>query len=125
MKDLIAKLEAALGGSEALDKDIARSLGFLIAASTGGPHIMRSPAKVGDPSWDLPKYSRSTDAARALVPEGWRFVGLWEAVKPEDRPWWGCQLGRDKPYWMLPSVLGAKSPAVAICIAALKAREAK
>ncbi len=123
MEDLIKSLEQAEQGSEALDKSIARHLGFRIAATTGGPHIMRQNDDVA--SWDLPRYSRSLDAAVTLIPKGWR----WEAADyggNQDGP--RAALWHGIPAEHIDDVQhhGAfgETPALALCIAALRARQA-
>jgi hypothetical protein len=58
---VIERLMAADGPDRKLDEDVARALGFRIAASTRGPHIMREGAVA---SWDLPAYT-ATAASRA------------------------------------------------------------
>ena len=122
---LIAELEAAEQGSEALDKAIARQLGFRIAASTGGPHIMHQNDDMA--SWDLPKYSRSLDAALSLVPElCYVRVGYWAHGENVPLCWraliWppGPIGGPRDDDW----TGNAPTPALALCIASLKAREA-
>lgn len=58
---LIERLKAASGPDRKLDADVARALGFRIAASTSGPHIMREGSVA---SWDLPAYT-ATAGSRA------------------------------------------------------------
>ncbi len=113
MEDLIKSLEQAEQGSEALDKSIARHLGFRIAATTGGPHIMRQNDDVA--SWDLPRYSRSLDAALTLVPEGL----CWEVQTGPKIGGAACVGTNCGPM----DGVGANG-ALALCIAALRARQA-
>jgi hypothetical protein len=111
LTEIIAKLEAATEGSERLDLDIARALGFRIAASTGGPHIMHKNDNVA--SWDLPRYTRSLDAALKIAPEGW-------TVQMHSMNVEGAMVHEaavDYRGWH-----SAQSLPLAVCIAALKAR---
>ena len=109
MDDLIKRLENAEKGSRELDKAIARALGFRIAASTGGPMIMRQNDNVA--SWDLPHYTTSLDAALTLVPE--EFDWLVSHVNGGLTIF--AQVGPGKEYF-------AETAPLALCIAALKAR---
>lgn len=132
MKELIKKLEAATEGSRELDADIAFAVGWTYEKRGRDrkpwwrkPEAERDSDTASSRFWSqYPKeeFTTSIDAALTLVPEGWRVAYLWEAVKPEDRPWWGAQLSRDKPYKTMSPVLGKETPALALCIAALKAR---
>ena len=97
--DLIAALEKAEGPSRELDAEIRK-------------HV---------PGDYLPAFTASLDAALTLVPEGlaWRV----EPATPGYTDWGKYRAGVttwEKPY-DLPSY-GA-TPAIALCIAALKARE--
>lgn len=103
MTDMIERVEAVTRGSRVLDYDI------------------ESVVSGQDFPADCPPYTTSLDAALTLVPEGWSVGNLWEAVSPKDRPWWGLELRKDAPY-RCQKVLGARSAALAFCIAALKAR---
>lgn len=51
-----------------LDEQVARALGYRIAATTRGPHIMRDGSSA---SWDLPAYSATletrVEAAKKLL----------------------------------------------------------
>lgn len=60
---VIERLKAAEGPDRKLDEDVARELGFRIAATTRGPHIMREGSVA---SWDLPAYT-ATAASRAAA----------------------------------------------------------
>ena len=101
MDDLIRKLEAATGPDRSLDEAI-----FVIAKY--------------EPSEKLPAYTASIDAALTLVPEGWlRYVaddenGVHACVWQKRMPWQGGKIQA--------GCLKAATPAIALCIAALKAR---
>jgi len=119
--DLIARLEAATELDRELDAEIGR---FAVARFLG---------YVPDrPQHGCALYTASIDAALTLVPEGWRLAALCE------RDPWFCRLethdfesvtwgkGSD---WITEVTSGseatakASTPALAICIAALRARE--
>jgi len=106
MKDLIKKLEAATEGSREFDAKVAEVIGFF-----DGQRASYSL------NIDLiPYYTTSIDAALTLVPEGWSRP--W--IKRHNGHHWSVELhqpsterqGRHKE---LP---------LALCIAALKARDA-
>jgi len=65
--------------------------------------------------WNIPHYTASIDAALTLVPEGW----MWDVASS------GCAwIMRDGDSVCDSQIVigGIESPAIAICIAALKAR---
>jgi len=101
VKDLIAKLEAATEGSRELDREVAKAV-------YGWKRVQ--------PGYYVPRFTQSLDAALTLVPEG------WEWFKPQNN------YQSDKPRIEIfgpidYQVAAAATPALAICIAALKARE--
>lgn len=110
MKDLIQRLEAAEAGSRELDVEIAKLLGVYIRAWGLPPY---------HPTENVSPYTTSLDAALTLVPEG-----LASAV--------GTMFGMSQPPWGVVwqangrpmATCEAATPALALCIAALKAREA-
>lgn len=119
MKDLIERLERATGPDSELDEAIALVLGWT-------HQKMRGDAK---PYWRkpgvteyymrsiVPAYTASLDAALTLVPEGW----MWDVSSS------GCAwiMRNDDSICDSQIVIGGvKSPAIALCIAALRAREA-
>ena len=128
--DLIARLEAAPKGSRELDAEIAAKIGC-----TKAPQIMPyRPLRVLHPSGrtiDLPHYTTSIDAALTLVPEGWAInvlgqtdKGLWVAtlrhIETSKR-----KMGATDNYGNLPLTSWSRpTPALALCIAALKALDA-
>lgn len=97
LDDLIARLEAASEGSRDLDQDIE------IAINPPREDVYR-----------CPHYTTSLDAALRLMPAGW----LWDVAST------GC-------VWVMPNddldkqivISGIEKPVIALCIAALKARE--
>lgn len=102
MKDLIERLEKAAAPDRELDN--------LIWFWLGQP--------LPDDCADCPaRYTASLDAALTLVPEGhyWSFDSRGCAIVCADQP----------PSEIHGDCLGHKSPAIALCIAALKARAAK
>ena len=126
MDTLIAELERATEGSRELDAKIAMALYPTLATFRDDPER-------GTGHWISDKagpvfaldYTTSLDAALTLVSEGWSLANLYDAVDPKDRPWVGVILRRDEPRYKLPEkVLGAPTYAMALCIAALKARQA-
>ena len=131
LKELIAKLEAAPEGSRELDAEIVVAINWRPAwctASKGGLWIdrssgLRDPAvrlnalgrrSIGNPPIGAyPKFSSSLDAALTLVPEGCAFqVGCEIDFTPVARVW-GHDIHTDE---------FAATPALALCIAALKSR---
>lgn len=141
--DLIARLEAASEGSRELDWAIRDCLGTItmpLSAEANWSWVRR----VGDQIIDigpesfrllttndtyLPRYTTSVDAALTLVPEGFavREWTIWpgmpstlvieEAHKEADGKYW-----RKSGYGRWPAE--GKTPALALCIAALRARQA-
>ena len=106
--DLIARLEAATGPCRELDAAIAEAIGHTVKYDKDHPRDTTPYYQpVPDYSWQpVPTYSASIDAALTLVPEGCGFVVMGKAAK----------IGR--------KVATAPTPALAICIAALRARKA-
>lgn len=98
--ELVAKLEAATEGSRELD--------YAVEMSRYDPETMYAlNLKL---SGDLPHYTTSLDAALTLVPEGYCWsIGF---------------AGRTiANVWKTPTPSKGGTPALALCIAALKARE--
>ena len=113
MDDLIARLEKAKGPDRELDGDIALHLGLVPRGmERGWAGGWAGNGKQFDAAW----YTSSTDAALTLVPEGWGWSLDWDG---------GCSVFREPLSGRLPdNEFGADgpSPAIALCIAALKAR---
>ena len=100
MEDLIKRLEEATGSDQDLDAEI---------------HALMPEPKVIEP----PKYTTSLDAALTLVPEGWRGTHLWFGPNGS-----ACNLGFDAERVEDRKFVEGRHQqfALAICIAALKAR---
>lgn len=131
MKDLIERLEAAAEGSRELDAEIAREVG---TAPEEGPapyawhfdgwdfyRAEAADAHVPMRRWGLKHYTTSLDAALSLVPEEWTAWALnstrrKRSFTAELSRLTECDSGED---WRHAS---ASTPALALAIAALKAR---
>ncbi len=121
MDALIAALEAATEGSRELDDAV-----FLAThpdqgtTSEDGEYWYAAHLdEDGGPWMLLPFYTTSLDAALTLVPEGWGWTIEWDsitAVRPPD-----SEGDDDLAIWGLTP---NGTPALALCIAALKARQA-
>lgn len=117
MDDIIARLEKATGPDRELDGDISEAIGFSpVDYRRGEPrwasmYWFQLSDRV-DP-WPCPPYTASIDAALTLVPEGadWN-VG---ANPPS------ADIAHRAERWMTDECFSA-TPAIALCIAALKAR---
>ncbi len=112
--DLIARLEAAEGPDRGLDAEIARLKGYEVHDKLWVRVTSYDGHEKGALS-PLPHYTASIDAALTLVPEGW---GWSFGQTPTDE---GVEY-HAQVNWE-PIVAGG-TPAIALCIAALKAREA-
>ena len=101
MNDLLAKLESAECGSRELDRSIEawRCNGALV-------------------QWEFPPYTTSLDAALTLVPEGW-----WYVIRP-DSAILGPPNACDDCDSKLKDAFDIATAPLALCIAALKARQA-
>ena len=128
LSDLIAKLEAATEGSRELDAAIDVSIRPRVDIEDGE-------------SLEFPLYTTSIDAALTLVPKNGRLstLGQWDD-NGSPSGWFCCILrwSREIGGWQeLEFSIGiperdatevpplAATPALALCIAALKAREAR
>jgi hypothetical protein len=122
--ELIGRLEAAGAGSRDLDMDIAKSLGFRPIATIRGVQI-HNPKQAPGVSWGLPHYTTSLDAAVKLVPEGKWWTGGAGKTRPDERLY-GAAIY--EPVVGEPQRIADgehdTSAAIALCIAALKARAA-
>lgn len=109
LRDLIARVEAA-GPDRGLD---ARVFMLIEGGSEADADYAASNPEV---TCRPPAYTASLDAALTLVPAKWE----WTLVGPE----WGCWMHRNREA---PSIGGrkAKSAALALCAAALRARLAE
>ena len=118
--DLIARLEAATGPDRDLDRAIAKALGVMPLYELRG--------QIGG-SW--PDYTASIDTALTLVPANalWGVKALWDQG-PDANGGPKAYRGsvdvyevRDGLFWKDNHLSLAPTPALAICIAALRAKE--
>ncbi len=118
--DLIARLEKATEGSEELDADIARALGWEL--DTVYEHAWWDPQKRVLHHCDPPFFqrTRSLDAALSLVPEEANCHGY--DASPAGAEAYVSRNNVASGHWLLSAV--AATPALALCAAALKARQA-
>lgn len=136
LADLIGRLESATGPDRQLDAEIVVAITPDVVGIE--PTVMNKrewlfrfdPPRRWLESWlSVPAYTASLDAAVTLVPEGWAIASL---------EWWpmrqggaGVALfetdshgGYDREYCRDVRVGCCWTPALALCIAALRAREA-
>ena len=108
MKELIERLEKATGPDRELDEAVERAI-FDEGKEWRSAH--------------LPYFTASLDAALTLVPEGYRWLvgNAWKDKHGSCPAMATVALAGD--YGTRPT--SAATPAIALCIAALKAREAK
>ena len=105
MDDLITRLEMAVDGNRKLDSDIQEVL-------TG-----KGFSENDDWQAPWPHYTSSVDAALMLVPEGWEASIVVEVDRRSSVRVWK-RLGETTRT----PIYEAPTPALAVCIAALKAR---
>ena len=105
MTDLIARLEAATEGSRELDMEIFWRV---------FPEYERGK----DPIWHCLHYTTSIDAALTLVLRDWRVEHLGESVLNWNM--WECELHNRNEDAAIQG--DAATPALALCITALRAR---
>jgi hypothetical protein len=143
VEGLVERLEAVTEGSQQLDWDIAKAVGLAIVDrySTEFPADDRGPWYYLD---TCPEFSSSLDAALTLVPEGWGWymIANWIGVgtgncrqectvtirSPDARyEESGPNQGGTYESYLVAGrdacAIQAKTPALALCIAALRARE--
>lgn len=140
MTDLLTKLQEAGEGSRELDKEVAKELGAVIRIThMSAPRyqvlwpIGSEPFYEIDPDDlpDLPAYTTSIDAALTLMKEvlpGWSIHLEMdfdrEVIDPEtDLDPCACSLFKHEDGRMRHIMEWAKSPAIAICIALIKAQK--
>ncbi len=117
MTDLVARIEAATGPDRDIDREIAPLVGIRVV-DEGHP--------IGVCYYDqngafvpLPRFTASIDTALTLVPEGWTGIIPVRGGRGEDAWLWPENGTMNKGYRVT-----AATPALALCSAALKAREA-
>ena len=122
MQELISKLEAASGGSKELDAEIADAVGVASRSrrtasgkSKGREWFVDSHGGVQTWAQDPPPYTTSLDAALTLVPEGW--TGIIPVSGGDDAWLWQSGGGAGRGVRV-----SGTTPALALTIAALKAR---
>ena len=112
--ELIEKLERADGPSRELDASIQRAF-----AGSPSDHWFADHKGVWVSDDSAPRYTASIDAALTLVPEG----ALWSAEAWDTNGVYPAHVRASA--WVLGAPRGyAATPAIALCIAALKAKEA-
>ena len=112
MDDLIARLEAAEEGSRGLDNEIAHAVGAFFPE---------------DPVCFPPYYTTSLDAALTLVPVGFEVTLRFNGVVYPRAGLSECSAHLTKGGRQYPSQVmdcEARTPALALCIASLRARMA-
>ncbi len=127
MSDLIERLEQASEGSRELDSEIRKHLvaDELMKGREGAE--VRAEMGHWDEGYDdtnIPDYTTSIDAALTLWPDGYTYTlgapdwsGMGEDNLPTAPAWANCFKGHNGD-WHLAS---AATPALALCVAALKA----
>ena len=125
--ELIAALEAAEGPSRELDTAI-HEIAFPhddIDDKAPGDPVFR---KIEDVIWfNVPHYTGSIDAALSFTPEGWEYRIYHNiAGKFTELPgsWYLGQVHEYMPKWRFEGYSRA-TPAIALCIANLRALEAQ
>lgn len=137
MKDLIAKLEKAEAGSRELDAEITEAVYLSNIKTWDGKNVTDwflhddgefFGCHTAD-GWQhssivrILNHTTSIDAALSLVPEGWRVYCLQDARHFQRDQGWTC--GVDEKFGPNHALVQeARTPALALCIAALKARRA-
>ena len=127
--DLITELEQAKEGSRELDLAVATEIDWLERGVSLRQFREKFPA--GNPlHWGFPHYTASIDAALTLVPKGW-----WISRIYQDEDGFEVMLidpssdeGMGTPNYVEAVLMadgnGIPTIALALCIAALRAREA-
>jgi hypothetical protein len=124
---LAARVERhTVTGRYDLDRDTARELNEAIAVAKGMPLTVKVGHEItGDlrmvPS-RLPDFVTSLDAARTLVPKGWRIAGLFERNCRLPNWIWKAELWHPEADVNVRGIArNADLPAPALCAAALRA----
>ena len=144
MDELIARLEAAEKGSRELDArvGVATGIGGRIGTDVSwqeGKHWREGKGKRLEDAirdwpesaatiaifWNVPQFTTSLDAARALLLEGWRWVKPMKNTEKEVIQVYPTEWDESKPWgdWLQTGT--AATVELAFCSAALKARQEK
>jgi len=124
MTDLLTRLEAAEEGSRELDAEIEIAVlpAYMVTKDAEGFVQINMHGTALTPVWadynphSAPHYTTSIDAALTLIPDGWRYWHYWTGV-------YGAAVFPTRGGGPRIKVHDAATPALALCIAALKARE--
>lgn len=120
--ELVWLLGAATEGCPSLDRKIALAVIYPGAYVIGGLGAPNSVGRIdGDPRWHkvhVPSFTTSLDAAEQLIPEGW----CWSAGRQNVSNYEGPMAFAWKPSIREAVVARAANPAIALCIACLRAR---
>jgi hypothetical protein len=123
--ELIERLERASEGSAELDKAIAFAAGYRARYTVDGMTYFTPPAGDQSVMRPPPPFTESIDGALSLVPEGCFWIIARGKTRP-DEPLFGARVMKD--LLSREEVIGEAeheaSAALALCIAALKARSA-
>jgi hypothetical protein len=135
--DLIKRLEEAREGSAELDAEIALASGLydhmrfaeadrlsIRAVSDDVAELTVHGPRGGGVIYTEypPKFTRSVDAALTLVPEGWRIAEMKDGIKSDRGPYCNTRLWCPANRYLGYAYPGnGATPALALCIAALKA----
>ena len=109
--ELIAALEAAEGPSRDLDIEIHKALGHDVILGAGKHPMNRTGGG------RVPRYTESIDAALSFTPEGWH----WRIESAGD-PYAALSFPQT-PWEAAEATALAATPAIALCIANLRALE--
>ncbi len=136
LASLIERLEKATGPDRELDVLIGyaidlmgddKHLSFRTSFDTCGMEMMLRMAESYQNIWrtELPRYTASIEAAMTLVPHDWRIYAIQEEyIVPRGN--WFAGLDHRTAHHKYGSMIGKSStPAIAICIAALKAHSVR
>lgn len=148
LDDLIARLQAAQGPDRELDAEIAVLRGYARKPAGGLDFAGREcfvwaePGELFSYGTQPPHYTSSLDSALTLVPEGsygFAFPWFYSEYSKHEKPCVFWRAAVLKPIWekATPTLAGddwferhecnddIATPALALCIAALKARQVK
>ena len=122
---LLARLEAHPEGGRELDGDIATAINLMLSSDYSyadwRAYCARNPSLGNHLYDDVPRYTTSTDAAVTLVPADheWSLTSWSNGDMISGKPRARVFTGRFDFKWCR-----AATPALALCVAALRARQA-